>query len=218
MKNIAYWMTLLAAALSLAMFVYSPSIGDDSCSVGNASPNTKVTNIDSRFASAASSGSSLTDEHIGKVESSTNSRVSRILAADSSFVVRGQLLYILDDSDIWSKIVVVNDRLRTEMQMADIYYLKNTGADAAYVSFATSRRRIQDLNNLRNDLYRELSKTRIRAPFTGTLESSKVKLGDTVYTGQLLNGIIKYNTSDTGRRTELASEPLRCAARRFLRI
>jgi multidrug resistance efflux pump len=218
MKNIAYWTTLLVAALSLAMFVYSRNIGDDSCSQENASENIRGTNANPGFASTTTSVSSLEDERIAKVESSARSRVTRILAPDSSFVVRGQLLYILDDSDIWRKIEVVNERLRREMQTADKYNVKTTGADAASVSFATSRRIIQDLNGLRNELYRHLSKTRIRAPFTGTLGVSKVKLGDTVDTGQLLNRIIKYNMPDAKPRTELASEPLQCTARRFFRI
>jgi multidrug resistance efflux pump len=218
MKNIAYWTTLLVVALSLAMFVYSRSVGVSNCPPRRTSINQNGADAYSAITLTNSSVSSLKNEALAKVVSSKQSKVSRILAPDSSFVVRGQLLYILDDSDIWRKIEAVNERLRREMQAADKYNAQNTGASQTHFSFANSKRTIQDLNQLRNELYRELSGTRIRAPFTGTLRVSKVKVGDTVYPGQLLNGISKHNTFETKPRTELVSEPRQCAGRRLFRI
>lgn len=193
MKNIAYRTTLLVVALFLTMFIYACDGARKSCPSDTKTPKPRRDQRTAQSTSVLSSISTIDSEHIGNVVSTRTSRVIRVLAPDTSFVVRGQLLYILDDAEIWSKIVLTNERLRSEMKKAKQYEAKINSSDNDIRGYLINRRTIQELNDLRNLLYRELSKTRIRAPFTGTLGVSKVKPGDTVYTGVVLNEIIKYD-------------------------
>lgn len=203
MRNIAYWTTLIVVALSMAMFIYA-------CSGPNKSypPKTMMTKKGSGnkcFTSAKKWRLELTSDRIGMVESTMKSKVFRVLTRDSSFVVKGQLLYILDDSEIWNKILLTNRRLRREMELAEIYGPGSKGSDDFLSAYMSSIRRIQELNDIRNALYRDLSKTRIRSPFTGTLGMSKVKLGDIVYPGSTLNEIFKYTEDRIGKQGSLTA-------------
>ena len=98
-----------------------------------------------------------------------------------------------------------NELLRREMQVADKYSSINDPSDTAMVRYMISRQRIDGLNNLRSHLYKELSKTRIRAPFTGTLGISKVKPGDVVYPGLVLSDILVYEHNQSEQRYSVAT-------------
>lgn len=189
------------------MFIYACDTARKSC------PSDINTAIQGRHQSTTQatsvlpSISNVESEYVGRVVSTGTSRVVLVLASDSSFVVKGQLLYILDDSEIWSKILSINERLRREMKKAKEYEALTGSSANDLVGLANSRRTINELNNLRNELYRQLSKTRIRAPFTGTLGVSKVKPSDAVSTGSVLNEIHKYKSNGPKQVRRLSTHP-----------
>jgi multidrug resistance efflux pump len=208
MKNIAYWTTLLVAVLSVAMLILSCG------SATKSRPSEKSTaeairneSAQARFTKGAASAAA---EDVVAVSPVTRSKLLHVLAPDGSFVVRGQILYILDGSDIWNKIQQTEALLKREMKSAAFYERMKFTSQTAAMRYTASSRRVQELNTTRNNLYAELSKTRVRAPYSGTLGSSRVKAGDEVYPGLLLNNIVKYDAMQRNNNQQLAMNEGSC--------
>ena len=202
MKKIAYLAIFPIAVLAISLLIYSCGTLNRTCPTAKIESRVKSDSIKSGFLPVLNSG---VDNGIAKVTSYRRGKVSRVITRENSFVVRGQILYVLDDSAIWEKIYATNYRLRSEMDMSENYKYSSTSSQNALVAYMNSRRRIQELSDLRNQLYRELSEMRVRAPFSGTLGTSKVKPGEMVYPGSVMNEIIKQGEGQPQQMGVLAA-------------
>ncbi|MDI9256771.1 efflux RND transporter periplasmic adaptor subunit [Flavobacterium sedimenticola] len=110
-------------------------------------------------------------------------KVSRIAFSDGSNVVKGQLLYKLHDADLKAKL----KELKAELQLAQLNErrmerLLQTDAvrKQEYDDVAT---KLQAMKAQEEFLLSQLSKTEIRAPFSGRIGISKVAVGAYVTPG-----------------------------------
>ncbi|HEV7329465.1 MAG TPA: efflux RND transporter periplasmic adaptor subunit [Flavisolibacter sp.] len=155
-----------------------------------------------------------------EIMSEVTKKVVSVAYTDGSFVSKGQLLYKLDDADILAKI----RQLHAELQLARI----NEKRFAALLKTETVRQeeydaalaKRQTLEASAQYLQAELSKTYIRAPFSGKIGISKVQRGALVSPGVPLVTLqdnrrikVQFNVSEkylplvqTGRRIFFSTE------------
>lgn len=118
-----------------------------------------------------------------EIMSEVTKKITAVTYKDGGFVSSGQLLYKLDDADILAKI----RQLHAELQLARI----NERRFAALLKTETVRQeeydaafaKKQTLEASAQYLQAELSKTSIRAPFSGRIGISKVQNGALVSPG-----------------------------------
>jgi membrane fusion protein, multidrug efflux system len=110
-------------------------------------------------------------------------KVSYVAFKDGSYVTKGQLLYKLDDADIRARIRQLQAELRlartNEQRMASLLKTE-TVRQAEYDESLT---RLQSLEAEQDGLFVALSKTEIRAPFSGVIGITKVHAGAFVTPG-----------------------------------
>ena len=128
------------------------------------------------------------------ITSEVTKKIVAVLFKDGSQVVQGQVLYKLDDADIRARI----KQLHAELQLAEINEgrlreLRKTETvrqeeyDAAYA-------RLQTLKATEDVLKVELSKTFIKAPFSGKVGISRVHTGTVVSPGLPLVSLQEQGT------------------------
>lgn len=123
-------------------------------------------------------------------------KISKVAFNDGSYVSQGQMLYKLDDADIRAKL----RQLQAELNLAQINehrlfeLLKTETVRREEYDIALAK--LQSLQAAQEILQVELSKTSIRAPFSGVIGISKVFAGTLVSPGMPLatiqeQGILK---------------------------
>jgi membrane fusion protein (multidrug efflux system) len=122
------------------------------------------------------------------VMSEVTKKISSILFRDGSYVTRGQVLYKLDNADIRARmnqltadlsLAKINERRMHELLKTET--VRQEEYDVAYTKLKT-------LQASQNVFQVELSKTSIRAPFSGKIGISKMQVGALVSPGiELVN-------------------------------
>ena len=134
------------------------------------------------------------------IVSEISQKVTKIAFNDGDYVVKGQLLYKLNDTDLRAKQKELNAELKlvelNEQRYANLIRteaIRQQDYDQIETQLQSIRAQVEYLNF-------QISKTEIRAPFSGTIGISKVDLGAFVFPGlELVNlqdqGKVKINFS-----------------------
>ena len=122
------------------------------------------------------------------VMSEVPKKIVSVFFKDGSIVSRGQVLYKMDDADIRARINQLGADLSlariNERRMHELLKTETVRQEEYDVAFA----KLKTLEASRDLLYVELSKTSIRAPFSGRIGISKVQVGAFVSPGiELVN-------------------------------
>jgi membrane fusion protein, multidrug efflux system len=120
------------------------------------------------------------------IMSEVSKKITAISFSDGSKVAKGQLLYKLDDSDIIARLKQVQAELSlaklNETRLSQL--LKNESVRQEEYDVAATR--LKSLEASEEILQVELSKTTIRAPFSGIIGITKVEIGSLVSPGMPL--------------------------------
>ncbi|HEY0678188.1 MAG TPA: efflux RND transporter periplasmic adaptor subunit, partial [Chitinophagaceae bacterium] len=110
-------------------------------------------------------------------------KVKYVAFKDGSFVNKGQLLYKLDDADIHARIKQLQAELKlartNEQRMASLLKTETIRQS----EYDETHMRLQSLEAEQDGLFVALSKTEIRAPFSGIIGITKVYTGAFVTPG-----------------------------------
>ncbi len=120
------------------------------------------------------------------IMSEVSRKVTAVSFSDGSKVAKGQLLYKLDDSDVIARLKQVQAELSlaklNETRLSQL--LKNESVRQEEYDVAATR--LKSLEASEEILQVELSKTTIRAPFSGMIGITKVEIGSLVSPGMPL--------------------------------
>ncbi len=118
-------------------------------------------------------------------------KISTVLFKDGSYVKAGQVLYKLNDSDIKARIqqldAELNLALLNENRLSELLKTESVRKEEYDIAFA----RLQTLQAQKELLLLELSKTVIKAPFSGIIGISKVSAGSFVTPGAPLVSLVE---------------------------
>lgn len=113
-------------------------------------------------------------------------KVTAVLFKDGGYVSQGQVLYKLDDADIHARLRQLQAELNlariNEHRLNELLKTETVRQEEYDVALA----KLQSLQAARDILQVELSKTSIRAPFSGTIGITKVFAGTLVSPGMPL--------------------------------
>jgi len=127
-------------------------------------------------------------------------KVNRIAFTDGTEVTKGQLLYKLNDTDLKAKLKEIQAELKlakiNEQRLSRLLKMEAVRAQ----EFEDAVAKLQTLEAQEEYLHFQLSKTEIRAPFSGRIGISKVDIGSYVTPGfNLVNlqdqSVVKINFS-----------------------
>lgn len=179
----------------------------------------KVINAESLHEKEVIAGSLVPNREVA-VMSEVTKKVSSIEFRDGAYVSRGQVLYKLDDADIRARIAQLSADLSlagiNEKRMRELLKTETVRQEEYDVAYT----KLKTLEASHNLLHVELSKTYIKAPFTGKIGISKVQVGALVSPGiELVNiqeqGAVKvqFNISEkylpiikTGAKIQFSTE------------
>jgi membrane fusion protein (multidrug efflux system) len=118
-------------------------------------------------------------------------KISIVFFKDGSYVEAGQALYKLQDSDIKARIRQLDAELSlasiNEKRLSELLKTESVRREEYDIAFA----RLQSLEAQKELLQVELSKTVIKAPFSGVIGISKVFVGSFVTPGVPLVGLVE---------------------------
>ncbi len=118
-------------------------------------------------------------------------KISNVLFKDGSYVTAGQALYILQDGDIKARIrqldADLNLALLNERRLNELLRTESVRREEYDLALA----RLQSLQAAKELLLVELSKTVIKAPFSGVIGISKVFAGSFVTPGSPLVSLVE---------------------------
>ena len=117
--------------------------------------------------------------------------IQKIMVREGDRVNKGQLLVILDGESIRRSI----DELKTQLELAALLYErqarlweKSVGSEIQYLE---AKNRKETLEKRMASANTRLEKTRIKSPFSGSIDSIHVKEGEFVMTGMQLVRVVK---------------------------
>ena len=137
----------------------------------------------------------------GSVESRRNimisaeipGRINEIKVREGERVTKGQLLMVLDAESIARSI----DELKTQLDLAKIVYERqtrlwqqNVGSEIQYLE---AQNKVESLEKRLASLNTELNKTRIKAPFSGSIDSVPIKEGEFAMMGMPLVRVVSLS-------------------------
>lgn len=118
-------------------------------------------------------------------------KISMLFFKDGSYVAAGQTLYKLQDSDIRARIRQLDAELNlaviNEKRLSELLKTESVRREEYEIAFA----RLQSLEAQKEQLQVELSKTVIKAPFSGVIGISKVFTGSFVTPGVPLVSLVE---------------------------
>ncbi len=119
--------------------------------------------------------------------------IDRILVNEGAEVKRGQLILSMD-TDLYQRNL---DQLETEYTLAKTMFEKqsnlwrqNIGTEVQYLE---AKNRKESLENQIANVKTQISKSQIRAPFSGTIESVNVRIGEMAQIGSPLVRIVNHH-------------------------
>jgi membrane fusion protein (multidrug efflux system) len=117
------------------------------------------------------------------IMSELSKKVSQVFFKDGSYVTQGQALYKLDDADVIAKLRQLNAELNlakiSEIRLRELLKTETVRQEEYDIALA----KLQSLEAAQELLQVELSKTAIRAPFSGAVGFTKVYPGTLVSPG-----------------------------------
>lgn len=126
------------------------------------------------------------------ISSENMGSVNRILVKEGSDVKKGQLIMSMD-VEIYQRSL---DQLKTELTLAETMFEKqsnlwsqNIGTEVQYLE---SKNRKESLENQIANIRTQVSKSQIRAPFSGTIENVVVREGEMAQMGSPLVRIVNH--------------------------
>lgn len=137
----------------------------------------------------------------GSVESRKNiivgaeipGRINEIRVREGQRVTKGQLLMVLDAESIHRSI----DEIKTQLELAKIVYERqerlwqqNVGSEIQYLEAKSNR---ESLDKRLASMYTELEKTKIKAPFSGSIDEVPIREGEFVMMGMPLVRVVSLS-------------------------
>jgi len=118
--------------------------------------------------------------------------INRILVSEGNEVKRGQLILSMD-IELYQRSL---DQLRTEYDLAETMFEKQTNLWAqnigTEVQYLQAKNRKESLENQIANIKTQISKSQVRAPFAGTIESVMVREGEMAQMGSPLVRIVNH--------------------------
>ncbi len=119
--------------------------------------------------------------------------IQKIMVREGERISKGQVLVILDGESIRRSI----DELKTQLELAVLLYerqarlwAKSVGSEIQYLE---AKNRKESLEKRLASAYTQLEKTRVKAPFSGSIDSIPVKEGEFAMTGMQLVRVVNLN-------------------------
>lgn len=129
-----------------------------------------------------------------EIMSEMTKKITAVSFRDGSLVQRGQVLYKLDDADILAKLRQLQAELNlariNETRMSELLKTETVRREEYDIALA----KLQSLQAAREILQVELSKTYIRAPFTGIIGITRAFTGTLVSPGMPLVSLQEQGT------------------------
>ncbi len=120
-------------------------------------------------------------------------RVNSVKIREGQVVRKGEILFILDSELIHRNI----DEVKTQLELADILYERQArlweqkvGSEVQYLE---AKNRKESLERRLASAYTQLNKTKIRAPFSGSIDEVAVKQGEFVMTGMPIVRVVNLD-------------------------
>lgn len=183
--NIYLSFIALTAALIGCTTEAADNSSQSSSQTNRLSVDVKVVKASTLIQEETVAGSILPNKEV-TIMSEVSRKITAVSFSDGSKVAKGQLLYKLDDSDIIARL----KQVQAELSMAKLnetrlsQLLKNESVRQEEYDVAATR--LKSLEASEEILQVELSKTTIRAPFSGIIGITKVEIGSLVSPGMPL--------------------------------